>query len=135
MFFLWKILFFQQSCFRVHFALSTTGGNNKFLMEFLLTGYRSFYKFLSADLPNSDFHSFYNFLFFQKSHFLANFPRFRPLKISFFQIEISTMKHAQFKQFLFDILRAEEESDFSSLAFHILKSRCKCFDNRFTFVL
>ena len=69
---------------------------------------------------------------------IANFPRFRPLKISFFQMEISVINQALFKQFLFDILLAEEGIYFSSLVLCILKSRCKHLADRrenFTFVL
>ena len=133
--FLWKIYIFQQSHFWVHFALNNTGRMHYFLMEILLTRYCSFYKFLSADLPNSDFHSFYNFLSFQKSHFLANFPRFRPLKNSFFSNRNLNNNAGIIQSISIWFIPAEEESYFSSLALQILKSRCKCFGNQFTFVL
>lgn len=98
--FIEKSIFFQQSCFRVHFVLSNTGSMHRFLTEFLLTGYCSFYKSLSADLPNCDFHTLDNFLSFQKYRFFADFPRFKPLKISFFQIEISITMSVSFNEFL-----------------------------------
>ena len=138
MLFLWKIYIFQQSHFWVHFDLSTMGRKHWFLIELLLTGYCSFCKFLSSDLPICDLYSFEIYLRFKECHFSANFHRFRPLKIRFFQMEIFVIKQTSFKQFLFDVLRAEERIHINSLVFHILKSRCKHLAIRrrhFTFVL
>ena len=113
-----KYIFFQQSLFRVHFALSTTGRMHRFLMKFLLTRYCSFCKFLSSDLPNRDFYSFDNFLSFQKNHLFANFPRFRPLKISYFQTEISITMPVSFNKILSDLYQPKKKCVVSS-AFRI----------------
>ena len=98
----------------MHFALSNTGRTHHFIMDFLLTGYCSFCKFLSSDLPNRDFYSFDNFLSFQKNHLFANFPRFRSLKISYFQTEISITMPVSFNQFPSDLYRPKKRCVVSS---------------------